>query len=349
MAENKKQHFVPQSYLKRFANTGNGKTIGVYSIKNSQYIPVAKLRTQAYKDYFYGKDLQIERALSGVESRFAEVRNKILAEELLPERYSKDHHVLIAFIFFLYARTIYSADRVNEIADHLVQSLVVKNFGEKRRGSVKTKINNAVLHSMKYFAKSMPIVYDLDFKLVINESGEPFITSDNPVVLYNQFLEPRRPTLNNIGLVSLGLQIFFPLTPESYLIFYDPAVYGVGDKKRRVIRVANASDVFAMNGLQYMNSRNELFGNENAGAHYFERLAATPALKRRDSVMHFDEYQHATDPLRTFVKYQEVEVKIGLKLSFVRSLRKAERLRLPNLLTLPRSPEVALLADYVEK
>jgi hypothetical protein len=336
--------------LRRFANTGSDeKSIGIWNLRRAQHIPVGKLKTQAYRDYFYGKNLTIEKALGGVESRFASVSEDIIATRTLPSQYAADHHVIIAFIFLLYARTIYSEARVNEIADHLVQSLVAKNFGEDKKGLVNVKINDAVLHSMKYFAKSMPVVYDLDFCLVINNSPRGFITSDNPVVLYNQFLEARRPETNNIGLVSLGLQIFFPLSPGTYLIFYDKNIYGIGNRNQRIVTLSDSADIFALNQLQYVNCSNELFANENIDKIYLERLAEDTVNDRRNSIMSFEEYPDSHYPSRSLVKYQENEVRVRLNLSFIRILRKAQKLQLPNLLSIVRSPQVALLAEALEK
>ena len=88
----KKEHFVPQTYLRRFS--GDGKRIWSYEIDstgNSKYIPIESV---CRKDYLYevkdnnGHILSpnwIERCLSILEGMFAtyfmELENKALVQE----------------------------------------------------------------------------------------------------------------------------------------------------------------------------------------------------------------------------------------------------------------------------
>ena len=65
MAENKNQHYVPQSYQRHFSD--DGKNTGVYILKAKKYIASSKIQHQASKDYFYSKDLVIEHELSKLE------------------------------------------------------------------------------------------------------------------------------------------------------------------------------------------------------------------------------------------------------------------------------------------
>jgi len=65
MAKNKKQHYVSRFYLKRFSK--NKKSISLYNLKSERKFDEAKLKTQAYRDYFYGKDLVLEGLLGDIE------------------------------------------------------------------------------------------------------------------------------------------------------------------------------------------------------------------------------------------------------------------------------------------
>jgi len=68
VAENKKHHYVPLFYLKRFSP--DGKSINLYNLRSTRTIYKAKLKNQCYSDYFYGKEPDIEHALAGLDGRF---------------------------------------------------------------------------------------------------------------------------------------------------------------------------------------------------------------------------------------------------------------------------------------
>jgi hypothetical protein len=116
-------------------------------------------------------------------------------------------------------------------------------------------------------ALCLPITFDLCFKLVINKTKEPFITSDHPVVLYNQFLEPRKKYGNNTGLACKGLEIFLPISPRHLLIFFDPDVYKVENKSNVSVDITADADVKALNLLQCISADKNLYFNEEISEH----------------------------------------------------------------------------------
>ena len=76
MAENRKQHFVPQNYLKEFSP--DGLNIGVFLVETGKCIEKpATISSQAQEPYFYGKDLSLEKQLSELESLLANNRKSI--------------------------------------------------------------------------------------------------------------------------------------------------------------------------------------------------------------------------------------------------------------------------------
>jgi len=62
MPQNKKQHYVPKFYLKRF--TPNERLINLYNLKSRRNIIGASLSSQCYKDYMYGKDGRCDAEIS---------------------------------------------------------------------------------------------------------------------------------------------------------------------------------------------------------------------------------------------------------------------------------------------
>src|SRR6476660_7461177 len=96
MPANKKHHFVPRFYLRRFSP--DGKSINLYNIPSRRRILHANLRNQCYRDYFYGKLPVIENAVAGIEAEAAEVFRKIDQFQSLPPPFSTDHITLLTYI-----------------------------------------------------------------------------------------------------------------------------------------------------------------------------------------------------------------------------------------------------------
>ena len=69
MPANKKHHYVPRLYLKRFS--ANAVSINIYNFRLAGAIEGANLKNQCYRDYMYGKGGEHEHRLSILEGEFA--------------------------------------------------------------------------------------------------------------------------------------------------------------------------------------------------------------------------------------------------------------------------------------
>jgi hypothetical protein len=69
MAQNKKYHYVPRFYLKRLSS--DGKSINLWNLPNRREVLNANLKNQCYRNYFYGKEREVETALGEVEGDVA--------------------------------------------------------------------------------------------------------------------------------------------------------------------------------------------------------------------------------------------------------------------------------------
>ena len=108
MAENKKQHFIPQFYLRYFSINSLGKSISIFSLTSSKFIESGSIKKgQAAKDYFYGSDLKVEKTLNKIEGKAAFVINSIISSNDLLEKRSSEHEILLIYFLLLYARTVY--------------------------------------------------------------------------------------------------------------------------------------------------------------------------------------------------------------------------------------------------
>lgn len=228
MAVKKRQHYVPQFYLRNFSLRVSEKLISLLHIPSDRYVPKAGIKEQAYEDYFYGR-VEIEDALGDVEKVASRVINSAVATDELPPRLSEGHHALLVFTLFQGFRTRAAADEADDEADKLVRAVAGQVPHLKDHlDEVEFSLTNAPAFSLGAAAWCYPVAIDLRYKLLCNRTPVPFITSDHPVVFYNQFLHSRKSFGSNTGLAAKGLQIFLPLSPRHVLVFFDVDVYKVG-------------------------------------------------------------------------------------------------------------------------
>ena len=97
-----------------------------------------------------------------------------------------------------YKRTKYASDLLDEMTDKMMKQ--VCGPMAEAKGIDLNKVNigltNATQYSLSLTTQIFLLVLDLEYKLLRNCTGEKLITSDNPVVLNNQFLSFRKGCSN---------------------------------------------------------------------------------------------------------------------------------------------------------
>jgi hypothetical protein len=264
MADKKRQHFVPKFYLKRF--TPDEKLINLYNLKSRKKVIGASLKEQCYENYFYGKDLKLENALGDAEGEIAKVFQALDHFRRPPQWGSPGHFVIVIHILMQHSRTLYAAESVNETTDKLSKAIMAKQMQEEHGIDIakyKIGMTGASTYSLPIEISAYPLLYDLQCKLLINRTATEFITSDNPVVLYNQFMD-YRTEVSNCGFASKGLQIFFPLDKEKLIALYDHRVYRLGSNSNFTIELSHTNDVDALNILQFCSAHENIYFNDIA-------------------------------------------------------------------------------------
>jgi hypothetical protein len=223
MAIKKNQHYVPQFYLRYFSMDKN--SIEIFIIKHNKFVKNASISGQCARDYFYGKNLKMETGLGQLEGVFSATINEFCTENFNPS--DKVFEFLMLFICIQHGRTAKMNDFMKESLRFGIQSMfdlycekneVLKNLDEKPKvvvnDIVKMVVTQSIIHS--------PLLGDLGFHKITNESELDFITCDNPVVVVN-------PLFNNepesIGLGLIGIQILVILSPKHAVFLYDKTFY----------------------------------------------------------------------------------------------------------------------------
>lgn len=315
----KNQHYVPQSYLKCFSP--DNSSIGTLCIEDGRFFEKAPIRGQAKKEWFYDRDNKIENSFSEIEGLFLQNRLSI-ALNPKNELTCYQREVMYQDMIIQLMRTLNMANIINSKAKDEADLVWKHNNNPLIRelADITTvTIPNAIVHAMYAFCQHPYILLDLKWKLLINNTEIPFITSDNPVSLYNQFLEKRNS--NICGLATAGLQVFYPLLPKFGVLYYDGEIYKCGVSKRHFIEI-NRSDVFHLNRLTSLNATKNIYYNpELVNSTYVNDLVSSTKNCR---VKRFSKTEIPVSSNSSYVITKQIMPLCKIHMSFIKELDKAK-------------------------
>lgn len=317
----KKQHYIPKFYLKNFSLYNNNKKIGIYNLENKIFITNGDLKNQAKENYFYDLEGEVENFLSIIENYSSNLFYRIIKKNKIPEKKSDDYLTLLIFVVQLMLRTKHQANLIDEMINKFHESAL----DEKLNIDISNSFSLSLIYDL------IPLIYDLNYKILYNNTKISFLTSDNPVVRYNQFLEKRNINQPITSLKNIGLQIFLPISPNKLILFYDGATYKVGNRKEKIVDLNLEEDVNKLNMIQLLNCENHLYFNENIKSHYLD-LLFEDSLKHKNS-NEIDVKKHILPTLKEESKLQHSiihakrqDLKTGLNISKIKELKKAKNL-----------------------
>lgn len=273
ITEKKNQHYIPKFYLRNFSFRGNKKQIGVYNIFNEIFIQRSKLKTQGSKNFFYGYDGKIEDGLANIEGHLAEAIRNITNNYTLPPKKSKEHNDLLVFVSLTDLRNPVIIEAMKAMLDGMKSRLLELDPNADTEKLVPQATHDEIIKlSLSNIFEIVETTIDLDYKIFLNKTLNPFITSDYPIVKYNQFLEQKKWAHSKTGYGLVGLQIFIPLNSEIILVLFDSGIYKVGYKKQRVFEITKKEDINKLNILQFINCHGTVFFDEKASEAYIRML-----------------------------------------------------------------------------
>lgn len=254
MGKKKNQHYVPQSYLRLFST--DKKNIGIYTIYNN-ITTVGPINDQASEKYFYSKDITIENALQEIENLGIDSFKKLINHD----GYKWENiEYLNAYVYVIiqYARTLYAAKKYQKEVQELQFNL------NKINSHIVVKSDSPQLVSLKIYANMLSCCLDLKYKILKIDkkcNGEKFLTSDNPVCIFNPLWEIIN-LKKEITLEHKGIIILFTISPEHAIIIYDAEVYKIGNK-RGWVNIINPKDISIINKIVTANANEVLYHIQN--------------------------------------------------------------------------------------
>ena len=325
MPANKKQHFVPQFYLKNFADDFNRKSIGLFHLDSKQVHQSVSIRSQCQEDYFYSKSLVFEKAVKIIEDFTAPVISEVLTTNKFPSN-DKWISILLPFIASLYGRTKVQKDVIDSFFTIVGESVLEANreqfpikdysFSDFKKNYNLSFIEPAIkAHNTTFL--SFPILLDLEAVLLCNKTYEGFVTSDNPIVFYNKLYENCK-SYATTGMSHLGLKIFFPISSDKLLMLYDPKIYKL-KAKNRLIEISKIEDVREINKLQWLNADNNLYFYPSSDECLQVRCGSNKFIRFRQPNNKITSSENSSKgQIERLIYSSKVNFNCKLRLSFVR-------------------------------
>lgn len=322
MPENKKHHYVPRFYLKGFSP--DKKRICLFNLKSQKFVNLTGLANQCYKDYLYGKEPTTEKALGDLEGRIGQIISRIISSSSLMKVPSEEYADLLLHINAQHGRTVHSVAAHDEMLDQLLKHVYSSKI--QRAGldpeKFKIKFNEGGQYALAMSVIHYPLLTDLNAKLVWIKGVGSFITSDNPVVLYNQMFEFDKAG-SNTGFACKGLQIFYPISPKHLILLYDKNVYSVGNKKDQVVIVDSQEDIDQLNLLQMAAAEENVYSMDNSPDFNSLYRRSKKYLKADKSLLTACPAGESEDPRSELLVTSRQDVRTNLTLSFVRQQKRA--------------------------
>lgn len=263
----KRQHYVPRMLLRKFSR--NKKTIGMYALASGVYNNLVGIKEQCYENYFYGKDGKLEEALASFETDTAPVLDK-LTDKANIVLSKEDRYKIYRLVTFQECRTKRALDDLDEMTDKMIKEIFKHEESLKDVDLEKFKIKNTAgpAFLLKNAIEMMDCIFDLEIKILDNATNIPFLTSDHPVVLFNQWAmfhtKFKKNPMSFTGLMLKGLVVTMPVSQDTAIVIYDPGTYKCGNKKGMRVKLDKIEDVEILNRLQVINcSECVYFGEES--------------------------------------------------------------------------------------
>jgi hypothetical protein len=272
MPSNKNQHFVPRCYLRAFSVDSSGLVINLFNLDRCRAIPNAPLKSQCSKNYFYGEDLRLERALQGIEGSYASMLSEITQPGY---RLTTTHRQQLKDFWCLqHLRTEAIARRAVVAAEQMLNDI------EGQDSNYRLTMRESIEMSVGMVPTIAQGIRDLRLCLIRNETILPFITSDDPAISANRWYQQDVRARNIApGLASAGALLFLPLTPNILCLIYDGNVYSIPQRDGWAT-INSAKDIGAFNEHQYLGAfANVYFSNWDAQYLIEEAFAAISARR----------------------------------------------------------------------
>ena len=316
MPDNKNQHFIPQMYLRRFS--ANGKSVGLINLKTEKIIENAPIKRQCSKSYYYGKnpDESVFVTSEGLGHQLDE-----LEKSVLPRVRSREHVMILHLILTMYSRSEHYRASVAESEKAMLESMLDNSEISEQDIAILRKTISQKGHISKILMaqEGYPICVDLQMGVFVNHSNIEFITSDNPVVVYNPLMcDSTIGTHNGIG--SRGIVFLLPITHRVVFVLYDNTSYK-SSANGGFYKLKRPFDIQILNALTVLSAEENVyfFSDSNSAAitvrqygHKRRKIKGNVIVQSSDEYSSFGIYK---EPIREKIMIPGLKIKHSARVS----------------------------------
>jgi hypothetical protein len=261
-------HYVPKFYLKNFSILGLERSLWCFDKVTSKKFKI-NVRNIGCEKGFYSKE--IENYLAGIESKASHVLNKLIDKKDLKKLFWGEREILASFIAIQDNRTHGLREEMKPINKWVLEQIFASLPEETKKTVsteeitkyIDTKSNELAIKTQRdIIKKSIKLFSDLlqglQWILLENSTEMSLWTSDNPVNKYNPV--DASPYLGNLGYLSPGIEIFFPLTPKLCLSLCDIGLHGTVPSEKMIMH--STENVIYQNHIQFDWAYRHIFSND---------------------------------------------------------------------------------------
>lgn len=228
------QHYVPKFMLRRFS-CGRRELVQafdkhqdkIFAFSTSKKSKVGVAAERAIYDFeFQGVPMTLEPALSSLETKAAEVTARIIAAQALPPTWHEEKAILASFMAVQLVRTKATMATLDDLSSRMERFFRAGGAPEEffhpdplvgsKENARKAYYAELIANASRDWA---PLLLQKVWSLIKTSDELPFFMGDHPVVRFNdRNVEGSRKT----GLASIGVQLYFPLTPTLALSLLCP-------------------------------------------------------------------------------------------------------------------------------
>jgi uncharacterized protein DUF4238 len=230
MVKKKKQHLVPNCYLKAWCDpatpTGQEPWIWLHAASGGEPKRRSPRKSFTETDPFTiesslgHRNLRIEDTLADIEAKFVRIREQLeKTQRLCPE----DHFMLCAFVAAMCSRTKPAGNQWKDLFE-AIRSLATRDAFARGFQCNSPRLDDAVRNAKGRFVSTAlvvltPMLFSLRAGIYFAEERGSFITCDDPCVWYDADRFRRPPALRTHGLCWPKMKLLLPLSPGSLLMF----------------------------------------------------------------------------------------------------------------------------------
>lgn len=259
MSQKKKQHYIPQFYLRNFSD--NKKTFSVFHVANRTILPSVPCSSQCCETFFYGSDLEWENKLGIYESSWGAIIHKIINGQVCTEQ---EFEQLKLFALYqkqrTFAETKYRKEERYALVKEYMRIYLTKEgimFNSEAEKECEKYVDEKYFFPGECLRLAQEIEYVVsDLKTLIIEYNTKLnlISSDVPIIIVNPFYPV------SVGLGTIGIIIFYPISPNKLVVHYDSKMYPKY-KNTTSIQCTDENEVKKLNIYQLLSADRVLFSN----------------------------------------------------------------------------------------